>query len=93
MIPKLEKGSYREKQVDSTVVALLVKSAITHPQDYHALVTGDADMIPAITTAFPEYTKNILVVSTHPDELDPKHRQSSFSYLDFSFDLPPFFLQ
>jgi hypothetical protein len=93
IIPKLDEGTYQEKQVDTTVVALLVKSAITQPEDYHAVVTGDADMIPAIKVAYPEYTKNVLIVSTHPDELDSIRRQSSFSYFDFSFDLQPFFLQ
>jgi hypothetical protein len=93
IIPKLDEGSYQEKQVDTTVVALLVKSAITQPEDYQAVVTGDADMIPAIKVAYPEYTKNVLIVSTHPDELDSIRRQSSFSYFDFSFDLQPFFLQ
>lgn len=93
IIPKLEDGSYQEKQVDTTVVALLVKSAITQPEDYHAVITGDADMIPAIKAAYPEYTRNVLIVSTHPDELDSARRQSSFSYFDFVFDLQPFFLQ
>ena len=93
IIPKLEDSSYQEKQVDTTVVALLVKSAITRPEDYHAVVTGDADMIPAIKTAYPEYTRNVLIISTHPDELDATRRQSSFSYFDFAFDLQPFFLQ
>ncbi|WP_016948715.1 NYN domain-containing protein [Anabaena sp. PCC 7108] len=93
IIPKLEDRSYQEKQVDTTVVALLVKSAITQPDDYHAVVTGDADMIPAIKTAYPEYTENILIVSTHPDELNALHRQSSFSYFDFKFDLEPFYLK
>jgi len=93
IIPKLADGSYQEKQVDTTVVALLVKSAITQPKDYHPVITGDADMIPAIKVAYPEYTKNVLIVSTHPDELDSNRRQSSFSYFDFSFELQPFFLQ
>ncbi|MFP4008332.1 MAG: hypothetical protein ACLFQP_00015 [Halothece sp.] len=93
IIHALGDDSYREKQVDTTVVALLVKSAITRPDDYHVMVAGDADMIPAIRVAYPDYTKNVLIVSTHPDELDRHHRQSSFSYFNFTFDLPPFYLQ
>ncbi|HAN76060.1 MAG TPA: hypothetical protein DCQ51_14465 [Planktothrix sp. UBA8407] len=50
-------------------------------------------MIPAIKTAYPEYTENVLIVSTHPDELDATRRQSSFSYFDFAFKSQPFYLQ
>lgn len=48
---------YQEKQVDTTVVALLVRDAIEHPDDCFALVAGDADILPAIQVAYPNYTK------------------------------------
>ena len=47
---------YQEKQVDTTVVALLVRDAIEHPDDCFALVAGDADILPAIQVAYPNYT-------------------------------------
>lgn len=84
---------YQEKQVDTTVVALLVKYAITRPEEYHVVLSGDADLLPAIRLAYPDYTRNVVVVTTHPDELKKEHRQSSFSFLDFSFDVPHLFLQ
>jgi len=93
IIRKLAQKRYQEKQVDTTVVALLVRSAITKPGDFHVMLTGDADMLPAIRVAYPAYTKNVCVCSTHPDELKPVHRQASFSLLDFDFDIPPYFLQ
>ena len=84
---------YQEKQVDTTLVALIVKYAIDKPKDYLAVVSGDADIIPAIKIACPDYTRNICIVTTHPDELKKKHRQSSFAYTDFSFNIPNLYLQ
>lgn len=57
MITQLHSNQYQEKQVDASVVALLVKSAIINPNEYHAVVTGDSDILPAIRVAYPEYTK------------------------------------
>ncbi len=93
VIRKLTQRKYQEKQVDTSVVALLVRSAITKSGDFHVLLTGDADMLPAIRVAYPTYTKNVCICSTHPDELKAAHRQTSFSLFDFDFDLPPYFLQ
>lgn len=93
IITKLVEGRYQEKQVDTTVVALLVKMAITQPADYHAIITGDSDILPAIKIAYPEYTKNVMVCSTHPDELQAVHRQSAFSLFDFDLKIPSLFLQ
>lgn len=89
----LDNDSYQEKQVDTTLVALLVKSAFDNPNDYHAIVSGDADMLPALRVAYPDYTKNVLVVTTHPDELDAEHKMSSYSYLDYKCDIDPFYFQ
>jgi len=93
MIEKLKNKTFQEKQVDATVIALLVKSAITQGDNYHAFITGDSDILPAIKVAYPEYSRNVMLVTTHPDELRAEHRQTSFSYTDFQFDIAPFFLQ
>lgn len=93
MIENLARGRFQEKQVDTTVVALLVKSAITKRDDVHAIVTGDADILPAIKIAYPEYSKNILVVTTHPDELKAEHRQTSFTYQEEEFEIPALYIQ
>ena len=34
--------------MDTSVVALLVLYAITRPGDYHCVITGDSDILPAI---------------------------------------------
>lgn len=93
IIRRLVARKYQEKQVDASVVALLVRSAITHGDDYHAVITGDADILPAIRVAYPEFTKNVFVCTTHPDELNPRHRQTAFALVDFEFQVPPFYMQ
>ena len=93
MLERLRTGQFQEKQVDATVVALLVRSAITCPDDVHVVITGDADVLPAIRVAYPEYSKNVVVATTHPDELLAERRQTSFSLGNFQFEIPPFFLQ
>ncbi len=93
IIRKLARREYQEKQVDTTVVALLVRSAFEHPDDIHVVITGDSDMLPAIRVAYPGYTENVLVATTHPDELKRSHQQTSYDLLDFNFKLPPYFLQ
>lgn len=93
MIKNLVSGKFQEKQVDASVVALLVRSAITKPNDYHLLITGDSDIIPAVKVAYPEYSKNVVIATTHPDELRAEHRQTSFSFNSVEFSLPPFYLQ
>jgi hypothetical protein len=93
ILEKLRLKRYQEKQVDATVVALLVRSAITAPADVHVVITGDADVLPAIKVAYPEYSKNVVIATTHPDELLAERRQTSFSLSNFLFDIPPFYLQ
>ncbi len=84
---------YQEKQVDTTVVALLVRDAIENPNDCFALVAGDADILPAIRVAYPNYTTNVFPVLTSPDELNDKNRQTSFKYSEYQFDIPTLVLQ
>ena len=53
IIRKLAEKSYQEKQVDTSVVALLVRSAITRDNDHHAVITGDSDILPVDTAISP----------------------------------------
>lgn len=93
MCKRLQEGTFQEKQVDTTVVALLVKYAIIKPRDYHVIITGDSDILPAVKVAYPEYTNNVLIATSHPDELSAQHRQTSFSLSNFNFRIPPFYFQ
>ena len=78
ILEKLTAGQYQEKQVDATVVALLVRSSIVNPNDYHCVITGDADILPAIKVAYPKYSQNVLIATTHPDELRAEHLPAEF---------------
>lgn len=84
---------YQEKQVDTTVVALLVRDAIEHPEDCFALVAGDSDILPAIQVAYPNYTQNVFPVLTSPNERDGRHRQTSFKYSQYDFQCDTLVLQ
>jgi hypothetical protein len=83
----------QEKQVDTTLVALLVRDAINKRGDFFAVITGDADVIPAIKIAYPEYAKNVFVVTTHPEQLKKEERQSSFALSDFKCCIDQFYLE
>ena len=93
IVKALARGSYQEKLVDATIVALLVRNAITMPSDFHVVLTGDADILPAINVAYPKFTRNVFVSTTHPDELKKEHRSSSFSISEYPFEIEPFYLQ
>ena len=91
MLQKLRDHRFQEKQVDATVVALLVKSAITKPNDVHAIITGDSDILPAIRVAYPEYSKNVFVATIHPDQLLAENRQTAFALADMDYTIDPLF--
>ncbi len=79
--------------MDATVVALVVKYAITKLLDFHVIVSGDKDMLPALQVACPEFTKNVAVATTHPDGMSSEQRQSAFSLFSYEFTIPPFILE
>jgi DNA-directed RNA polymerase subunit RPC12/RpoP len=93
MLQKLRDRRFQEKQVDTTVVALLVKSAIINPNDYHVIITGDADILPAVRVAYPDYSRNVFVATTHPDQLRAESRQTSFSISDFNYVIEPYYME
>jgi hypothetical protein len=92
IVRSLGDGNYQEKQVDATIVALVVKYAITRPDDYHILISGDKDMLPAIEVACPEFTVNVSVATTHPDGFTPEQSQSAYSLFNYNFAIRPFIL-
>lgn len=92
MVSRLKNMTYQEKQVDATVVALMVKHAITEPENTHVIVTGDADVLPAIRVAYPQYSSNVFVATIHPDQLAVEARNTSYELADFRYAIPPLFL-
>lgn len=93
MIQKLRDRRFQEKQVDATIVAMLVRSAIVNSDDYHVIITGDADILPAIKVAYPEYSSNVFLATTHPDQLFAESRQTSFSLTEFDYAMEPYYLE
>lgn len=93
IVERLANKTYQEKQVDASVVALLVRSAITKPEDYHTVITGDSDMLPAIKVAYPEYSEKVFITTSHPDELSADHRHTSYSLHNFEFKVPSLYFQ
>ena len=43
--------------------------------------------------AYPQFTKNVVIATTHPDELNARHRQTAFALVDFDFAIPSYYMQ
>jgi hypothetical protein len=93
VVEKLRDRRYQEKMVDTSVVARLVEQAICDPERLHVLITGDTDMLPAISTVVPKYTETVILASTHPDQYNPSDAQSSFRLNQFEFRTGPIYLE
>ncbi len=93
IVEKLRDRRYQEKMVDTSVVARIVEQSIRYPDRLHVLVSGDTDMVPAISTVVPEYTETIVLATTHPDQYNPLDAQSSFRLNSFDFRVPPLYLE
>jgi hypothetical protein len=93
IVEKMRDRRYQEKMVDTSVVARIVEQAIRDPERLHVLVSGDTDMLPAISTVVPEYTQTIVLATTHPDQYNPLDAQSSFRLNAFDFRVPPLYLE
>lgn len=92
-IKNIKNNVHQEKQVDTTVVALLIKNAFFYSEDFHCVISGDADIMPAIKVAYPEFAKNVFVATSHPDELLPEDRMTSYEIANFDFNVPIFYFQ
>ncbi len=93
MVEKLREHRYQEKMVDTSLVARLVEQAIADPSRLHVLISGDVDMLPAISTVVPDYTKTVVLDTTHPAQYEPESAQSSFRLSQFKFNYEPIYLE
>lgn len=82
--------TYREKKVDGTVITWAVQSASENPHDYHCIVTGDADYLPALGGERP--SRHVFVATTDPSQSSTKARQAAFELVAFPSDIAPFLL-
>lgn len=92
MIEQLRNHRFQEKQVDATVVALLVRSAMMNPLDYHVIVTGDADMLPAVRLTQKSCSENVFVATIQPTRFGGGARGGSFALADFDYRIAPYYL-
>ncbi len=92
---KLKAGLYREKLVDTSLVARLVEQAISdHGDDLvHVVLAGDVDMLAGIRIVVPDYSQKVVLVTTHPEAFAKDEQASSFDLAMFSFAHGPFFLE
>ena len=91
MPQSISDGLYQEKMVDTSLVARMVQSCITYPEDFHVLITGDMDMLPAIQLTVPTYLDSVILLTTHPDQWDRNNQQTSFALNNFNFKYDPFY--
>jgi hypothetical protein len=93
MLEKLRDRRYQEKMVDTSVVARTVQQVIADPNRLHVIISGDLDMLPAISTVVPQYTDSVVLATTHPDQYNPGEAQSSFKLNLFDFKYGPVYLE
>jgi hypothetical protein len=93
IIDRLQEHRYQEKMVDTSLVARLVEQTIADPDRLHVLVSGDLDMLPAISTVVPRYTETVVLATTHPEQYVRGEAQSSYRLNQFGFTLDPIYLE
>ena len=93
VVRKLADMEYHEKRVDASVSALLVRSALVDPQDYHVVITGDIDVLSVIDFVYPHYSENIFIATTHPEEFSQDHRNAPNLVSTLDLKLETFYLQ
>lgn len=88
----LRSSTYREDYVGMTVSALLARSITRSPDDYHCVLTGNAEILAAVTAACPWSLKTLFVAAIHREVLFGARHRAIFAPADFNFRIPPFFL-
>lgn len=84
---------YREKLVDTKVAIALMQCIGEHKNnEYYAVVTGDKDLLPALQAKYPDYTKNVLLITTSPDSVAGISSHELVDFVDDKFRLTPFLL-
>ncbi|HWO98308.1 MAG TPA: hypothetical protein VNM45_18640 [Bacillus sp. (in: firmicutes)] len=92
MPKQIQAKLFQEKMVDTSLVARMVLSAVQNKDDFHVLISGDLDMMPAISLVVPEYLEKVVLFCTDPAQWDPNLQQTSKRLTDYSFKYGPFYL-
>ncbi len=94
IVNKVRERRYQEKMVDTSLVGRLVERAIAGDRELlHVVISGDIDILPAITTVVPDYTERVVLAITHPDAYDRAEAQTSFGLNEFRFEYEPIYLE
>ncbi len=88
-----DQKTYHEKEVDGTIIALLVEAATEVPADQHCVITGDADFLAAARATKNGSNRNVILATTRPDKTKAEHRQSSNRLNNFPFRIRPVYLE
>lgn len=81
IVVAIANDDYREKQVDSKVQAELIDCGKENKLSaYYAVLTGDLDMMPALKKSYPEWSDNVILLTTEPNYPDGV---SSFDMVKF----------
>lgn len=88
----LRSSTYHEDHVATAVSALLAGSMTRSPDDYHCVLTGNADILAAVTVACPQSLETLFIAASGREVLFDRRHRTMFSPADFDFRIPPFFL-
>jgi len=88
----LRSSTYHEDHVATTVSALLAGSITRSPDDYHCVLTGNTDILAAVTVACPQSLERLFVAVISRGVSFGEHRRTMLSPTQFDFRIPPFFL-
>ncbi|BCG56761.1 hypothetical protein [Paenibacillus sp. URB8-2] len=92
MPKQIQSKLFQEKMVDTSVVARMVLSSTQYQDDFHVLISGDLDMMPAISLVVPEYLDKVVLCCTDPAQWDPNLQQTSKRLTDYSFQYGPIYM-
>lgn len=93
MIDAIKSKSYKEKKVDSAMVTYMADNFKNYENDYHAVVTGDLDVMPAIQRLMQSGIGKVILVTTKPHQWDITMQQTSWELANYPFSHGPIFLE
>jgi hypothetical protein len=84
--------TYSEKQVDIACASSFVGTAVCCPSDYHCILAGDGDFLPALRFVYPTHTRNVFLATTDVEE-DRLKNTSAYALNSLKLDIPTLYLQ
>jgi hypothetical protein len=88
----LRSPTYHEDHLAATVSALLAASITRSPNDYHCVVTDNADILAAVRVACPQSREKLFIAAIRREVLFSENRRTMVSTAESDFRIPPFVL-